>query len=419
MKAAALFTAGFSEAGTDEGREREARLLAAARRGARPVRLVGPNCMALYVPKTGLAMLPNMPSEVGPVAFVSQSGSLCTFVAGGGYARGLAFSKVVSIGNQADLTAADFFEYLADDPETEVIASYLEGARDGRHLFRALERCASRKPVVIWKAGRTEAGARAAHSHTAALSGERAVWSAMLRQVGALPAHDMDEMLDLLVACRHVPRGRRSASRDTGGTGRAGGIGVGRVRGERAGAAATVGGHAGGAAGHHPDGRHERAQPDRHGAGDARRGGDVLSGDGGGGVRPERGRDPGDRRVGRLAVAGVVCGGAGGDCAADGEADHAVVGGRREPVGEGVFRSRDRDVRQSGAGAVGVRAGDGARALEPPTGESYDRYLSSLRSPSACCVAGSKGSRHSSARCSCSIRELSASGNQVNLLSIH
>jgi acyl-CoA synthetase (NDP forming) len=213
VKAAALFTAGFSEAGTDEGREREARLLAAARRGARPVRLVGPNCMALYVPKTGLAMLPNMPSEVGPVAFVSQSGSLCTFVAGEGHARGLAFSKMVSIGNQADLTAADFFEYLADDPETQVVASYLEGARDGRHLFRALERCALRKPTVIWKAGRTDAGARAAHSHTAALSGERAIWSAMLRQVGALLARNMDEMLDLLVACRHVPRtgGRRVA----------------------------------------------------------------------------------------------------------------------------------------------------------------------------------------------------------------
>jgi acyl-CoA synthetase (NDP forming) len=169
--------------------------------------------MALYVPKTGLAMLPNMPSEAGPVAFVSQSGSLSTFVVGDGYARGLAFSKVISIGNQADLTASDFFEYLADDAETEVIASYLEGARDGRHLFQALERCASRKPVVIWKAGRTDSGARAANSHTGALAGEHAVWSAMLRQAGALIAHDMDEMLDLLVACRHVPRtgGRRVA----------------------------------------------------------------------------------------------------------------------------------------------------------------------------------------------------------------
>jgi acyl-CoA synthetase (NDP forming) len=213
VKAAALFTAGFSEAGTEEGRQREAALLAAARRGARPVRLLGPNCMGVYVPKTGLAMFPGMPSEIGPVGFVSQSGSLCAFIAGEGHARGLAFSKVVSIGNQADLTAADFFEYLADDPETKVVGSYLEGVRDGRGLFRALERCASRKPVVIWKSGRTEAGARAAHSHTAALSGERVVWSAMLRQVGALVVHDMDGLLDLLVASCHVPRncGKRIA----------------------------------------------------------------------------------------------------------------------------------------------------------------------------------------------------------------
>jgi acyl-CoA synthetase (NDP forming) len=213
VKAAALFTSGFSEAGTEEGREREAQLLAAARRGKRPVRILGPNCMALYVPKTGLAMFPNMPGEPGNVAFISQSGSLCTFVAGSGYARGLTFSKAISIGNQADLTASDFFEYLADDPETEAIGAYLEGVRDGRRLFRALERCAPRKPLVIWKSGRTSSGALAANSHTGALAGQREIWRAMLRQVGAFVAHDMDELLDLLVACRHVPRtgGRRIA----------------------------------------------------------------------------------------------------------------------------------------------------------------------------------------------------------------
>jgi acyl-CoA synthetase (NDP forming) len=213
VKAAALFTAGFSEAGTEEGREREARLLAAARRGAKPVRILGPNCMAVYAPKSGLAMFPQMPADVGPVSFVSQSGSLCAFVVASGCNRGLTFSKVVSIGNQADLTACDFFEYLVDDPETEVVGSYLEGVRDGRRFFRALERCAARKLVVIWKSGRTVAGARAAHSHTAAMAGQREVWSAMLRQAGALVAHDMDELLDLLVGSRHLPRdgGRRVA----------------------------------------------------------------------------------------------------------------------------------------------------------------------------------------------------------------
>ncbi len=213
VQAAALFTAGFAEAGTEEGREREARLLEAARSGKRPVRIIGPNCMALYVPKTGLAMFPNMPADPGNVAFVSQSGSLCTFVAGSGFTRGLTFSKAISIGNQADLTASEFFEYLADDSETEAVGAYIEGARDGRRLFRALEHCAGRKPLVMWKSGRTGPGARAANSHTGALAGQNEVWTGMLRQVGALVAHDMDELLDLLVACRYVPKtaGRRMA----------------------------------------------------------------------------------------------------------------------------------------------------------------------------------------------------------------
>jgi acyl-CoA synthetase (NDP forming) len=202
VKAAALFTAGFSELGTDEGRQREAELLAAARRG--PLRLLGPNCMGLYVPKVGLAMFPGMPAEVGPISFVSQSGSLCTFVVGVGHSRGLAFSKVISIGNQADLEASDFFEYLADDPETDVIAAYIEGAKSGSRLRRALARAGRDKRLVIWKAGRTGSGARAANSHTGALSGESQVWSALLRQVGAIPVQDIEQLVDILVALRYV-----------------------------------------------------------------------------------------------------------------------------------------------------------------------------------------------------------------------
>jgi len=150
-------------------------------------------------------MLPGMPADVGPISFVSQSGSLCTFVVGVGHGRGIAFNKVISIGNQADLEASDFFEYLADDPETGIIAAYIEGAKDGRRLRRALARAARSKRLVVWKAGRTSSGARAANSHTGALSGESQVWSALLQQVGAIAVHDMDELLDILVACRYIP----------------------------------------------------------------------------------------------------------------------------------------------------------------------------------------------------------------------
>jgi acyl-CoA synthetase (NDP forming) len=130
-----------------------------------------------------------------------------------GAQRGLAFSKVVSVGNQADLETSDFLEYLSEDPETEIIASYVEGAKDGRRLWRALTAAGRRKKLVVWKVGRTRSGARAANSHTGALAGEAEVWSGMLRQAGAIQVPDLDEMLDTLVALRYLgrPTGSRMA----------------------------------------------------------------------------------------------------------------------------------------------------------------------------------------------------------------
>jgi acyl-CoA synthetase (NDP forming) len=211
VKAAIVFTAGFSELGTEEGRKRGAELVAAAREGQ--LRLVGPNCMGVYVPKSGLGSFPGLPSDRGPIAFVSQSGSLSNRLAWSGEGRGLAFSKVISVGNQADLETSDFLEYLAEDPETEIIAAYIEGAKDGRRLWSALTVAGRRKPLVVWKVGRTRSGARAANSHTGALAGETEIWSGMLRQAGALQVRDLDELLDTLVALRHLgrPTGSRMA----------------------------------------------------------------------------------------------------------------------------------------------------------------------------------------------------------------
>jgi acyl-CoA synthetase (NDP forming) len=169
--------------------------------------------MGVYVPKSGLGSFPDMPSEQGPVAFVSQSGSLSNRLVWSGGERGLAFSKVISVGNQADLETSDFLDYLAEDPETEIIAAYIEGAKDGQRLRRALTAAGRRKHLVVWKVGRTRTGARAAHSHTGALAGEAEVWSGMLRQAGAIQVRDLDELLDILVALRHLgrPTGRHMA----------------------------------------------------------------------------------------------------------------------------------------------------------------------------------------------------------------
>lgn len=211
VRAAVVFTAGFAEVGTEEGRAREAEIVVEARRGQ--LRLVGPNCMGVYAPKSGLGSFPGMPSQQGPIAFVSQSGSLANRLVWSGAERGLAFSKVISVGNQADLEASDFLEYLAEDPETEIIAAYIEGAKDGRRLWRALAQAGRRKHLVVWKVGRTRSGAQAATSHTGALAGEAEVWSGLLRQAGALQVRDLEELLDVLVALRYVgrPTGRRLA----------------------------------------------------------------------------------------------------------------------------------------------------------------------------------------------------------------
>jgi len=150
-----------------------------------------------------------------------------------GASRGLRFSKVVSYGNALDLTEADFLDYLADDPETKVVGAYIEGTRDGRRLLEALRRCASRKPVVILKGGRTGAGSRTAASHTAALAGQRQIWSAVLRQAGAIEVATFDELIDMLVAfaflrdltpqppLRPAERGRTTVGVVGGGGGRA------------------------------------------------------------------------------------------------------------------------------------------------------------------------------------------------------
>jgi len=203
VKAAAVFSSGFSELGEEDG-DRRAEALAAAI-AETGVRVIGPNCMGVYSPEVGLAISPGMPGRLGDVAFVAQSGSLTTMFAQEAIKAGFATSKAVSMGNQMDLHAADFVAYLADDPQTKVITTYIEGPRDGRAFFEALRYAGERKPVVLWKAGRTAGGARAAASHTGALRGERAVWDGLARQTGAVTARSLDEVVDRTVALRMRP----------------------------------------------------------------------------------------------------------------------------------------------------------------------------------------------------------------------
>ena len=177
-----LFTARFSETGRDDAAELERELKRRVKEAG--IRVIGPNCMGLYYPKAKLTFDPRLPTEPGDVGFLTQSGSHAFRVTGRGKERGLRFSKVISYGNALDLDEADFLDHFAEDPDTSVIAAYVEGIRDGRRFFSALRRAAARKPVIVLKGGRSAAGHAAASSHTAALAGQMKVWRGAVRQAG-------------------------------------------------------------------------------------------------------------------------------------------------------------------------------------------------------------------------------------------
>jgi acyl-CoA synthetase (NDP forming) len=204
IRVVVLFTSGFDELGTPEGRARGEVVREVANRHG--IRLIGPNCMGVFSPTVHVGPMPNMPAEVGRTAYLSQSGSLMLFFVREGAARGIPAAKAVSFGNQIDLQAADFLRSLAEDDTVDCIGLYLEGAPNGRALFEALRAATRRKPVVLWKSGRTEGGARAAQSHTGALTGTNEVWQATLRQTGAIPAREIDVVLDIVEALHVHPR---------------------------------------------------------------------------------------------------------------------------------------------------------------------------------------------------------------------
>ena len=202
VKVLHLFTAGFTETGDAERAKMEQAVVARARQAG--IRLIGPNCMGLYVPSGRLAMMGGQIPEAGPVGMVSQSGMNAGEFIRYAIPRGIRCSKVISFGNGADLKAADFFDYMADDPETEIIVAYLEGIQEGPRLARAIRRAAAKKPMAILKGGRTAAGSRAANSHTASLAGSLQIFDGLCRQAGALRVESLEELVDAAVSFRFI-----------------------------------------------------------------------------------------------------------------------------------------------------------------------------------------------------------------------
>lgn len=212
IRAVTIISAGFRETG-DEGRQLEARVAAAAKEFP-GLRILGPNCLGFIVPRLGLnaSFASGMPGP-GHIAFVSQSGALCTSALDWALDEGIGFSHFISIGNMLDVNIADLIDYLNNDASTTALILYLESITNPREFMSAARAFARRKPIVAYKSGRFAQSAKAAASHTGALAGVDAVYEAAFERAGIVRVYDVGEMFYCaeLLARQRLPHAARLA----------------------------------------------------------------------------------------------------------------------------------------------------------------------------------------------------------------
>lgn len=194
-----VISGGFREIGP-EGAQREEELIEIAQRYG--MRLMGPNGIGVIdtITRLNTTFVAGMP-ERGNIAFISQSGAIGGGILDWAQTDGVGFSRFISLGNQADVTEMEVLAFLGEDPHTRVITMYLEGVADGRSFMDAAKRIAREKPIIVLKVGTTEAGARAATSHTGALAGTTHVYRAAFRQCGILQAESVEDLFDWARIC--------------------------------------------------------------------------------------------------------------------------------------------------------------------------------------------------------------------------
>ena len=217
IKAGVVITAGFAEIGA-KGVALQKEMLEVARNGG--MRLIGPNCFGILSPSQKLyAQMPPVYPPAGSIAVVSQSGNVGATIARRAMTLNFGISRLISTGNEADLHVEDFFQYLGTDSLTKVILSYVEGFKDGRAFIKIASQVSRNKPIIMIKVGETEAGASAARSHTAALSGSDRVFEGACRQAGIIRVHNMRELMNIGYGflCNPAPRGRRVGIATLGG----------------------------------------------------------------------------------------------------------------------------------------------------------------------------------------------------------
>jgi acetyltransferase len=217
-KAAIVLTAGLSEERDLRGRSMKTLML----RAAKPhlLRILGPNCVGLLVPALGLnASFAHTSALPGKIAFVSQSGAMVTGVLDWANARGIGFSKFISLGDKADVDFGDLLDYLAGDADTHAILLYVEAVNNARKFMSAARSASRSKPTLVIKAGRVPEGAKAAASHTGALAGSDDVYDAAIRRAGMLRVYtttDLFDAVETLARARPI-RGERLAIVTNGG----------------------------------------------------------------------------------------------------------------------------------------------------------------------------------------------------------
>jgi acetyl coenzyme A synthetase (ADP forming)-like protein len=202
-KAVIIITAGFKEVGP-EGKKLEEEVIRMARRGG--VRVIGPNCLGVIVTASRLnaSFGGDLPDE-GHTGYLSQSGALLAAILDTAKANGIGFSSLFSIGNKADVDELDLIQAMAQDPNTKVIAGYLESIQDGNAFVREAEYISHEKPILLMKSGGTSAGAKAASSHTGSLAGSEVAYEAMFARAGITRCNSIKEQFDFAQAFAYQP----------------------------------------------------------------------------------------------------------------------------------------------------------------------------------------------------------------------
>lgn len=191
-----IFSSGFAEVGNYQQEQELLKIIKGSK-----TRIIGPNCIGVCCPYIGINYM-GLPKDKqtnpGNIAFFSQSGGQAISFVLRAFHLGILVDKVISFGNQLDITLDEYVDYFANDSRVQIICGYVEGVKDGRKFFSSLQKATSKKPVLIWKGGITEIGARTAQSHTGALATSSHIWESAMHQAGVISINSFEELFGIV-----------------------------------------------------------------------------------------------------------------------------------------------------------------------------------------------------------------------------